>query len=127
MANRIVMGNLGSAYGLKISKPGYDVLTALPGNLLLDSGAPTLRVHSMYTFSFAANDLVAKTITHGLGYSPMHIACWKNVTQNVFRFAMPDNMSSVASTTQFTIGWNSSVVGSPAVVVYVYLLKEIGG
>ena len=37
MTNRILLGKDGSNYGLKVSKPGQNVLTASTGNLLFDS------------------------------------------------------------------------------------------
>lgn len=44
MANRILIGNLGSTYGLKVSKDGVDVLTAADGQLMFDSSAANTRI-----------------------------------------------------------------------------------
>lgn len=62
MTNRIAIGNLGSAYGLKISKPGYDVLSTATENLLLDSTSGTFgRIVTRGTFIFTSGGVTTQT------------------------------------------------------------------
>lgn len=45
MVARVCLGRLpNGAYGLRVSKPGVDVLTANDGDLTFDSGSPFMRV-----------------------------------------------------------------------------------
>lgn len=58
-------------YGIKVSKPGYDVKTATPQQLVFSSKYPTLRIHSRGTGSVTHTGGRISTIYHGLGYVPM--------------------------------------------------------
>ena len=60
------MGN----YGIKVSKPGYDVKTSSPQELVFSSKYQTLHVHSQG--SGIVYDSTGRTVTvaHGLGYIP---------------------------------------------------------
>lgn len=44
MARRICLGNRNGTYGAFVSRPGYDVMTAADGNLMLDSRARSVWV-----------------------------------------------------------------------------------
>lgn len=58
-------------YGIKISKPGYDVKTATDNQLVFSSKFDTFRVHSTGTGSFTADGTTkTATIAHSLGYTP---------------------------------------------------------
>lgn len=62
MTNRVAIGNLGSAYGLKISKPGYDVLSTAAENLLLDSTSGNFgRIVTRGTFVFPSGGASTQT------------------------------------------------------------------
>lgn len=58
-------------YGLKVSKPGYDVKTATPAQLVFSSKYPTLRVHTKGSGTITHTGGRTVTIVHGLGYVPM--------------------------------------------------------
>jgi len=62
MANRIVL----DANGLRVSKPGYDVFSAGPENLIFDTNAGLL-VHYTFTMSAVGNGGVG-TLTQDIGY-----------------------------------------------------------
>lgn len=58
-------------YGIKISKPGFDVKTCADKDLVFSSKFDTFRVHSTGIGSFTANGaLQTATIAHALGYVP---------------------------------------------------------
>jgi len=73
MTNRVNFGNLdGSSYGLKVSKPGIDVFSAAPGDLLFDStSAGLLRVRGSYIVDLTPGTDISATITHNLGVIPI--------------------------------------------------------
>lgn len=58
-------------YGLKVSKPWYDVKTATPAQLVFSSKYPTLRVHTKGSGTITHTGGRTVTIAHGLGYVPM--------------------------------------------------------
>lgn len=60
------------AYGIKVSKPGVDVLTAGVKDLYLDTSYPILKVKASGTGSLSISDggSDSDTITHNLGYIP---------------------------------------------------------
>ncbi|MCR4306244.1 MAG: hypothetical protein NUV73_04135 [Candidatus Daviesbacteria bacterium] len=58
-------------YGMKVSKPGFDVKTAADKDLVFSSKFDTFKVHSTGIGSFTANGaLQTATIAHTLGYLP---------------------------------------------------------
>jgi len=60
-------------YGLKISKPGYDVSSASDSELVYSSKFDTLKVFSSGSGSITVPNPMAEqtvTITHNLGYRP---------------------------------------------------------
>lgn len=76
-----------SNYGLKISKTGYDVNTALPKNLALSSQFDTLKVvrSGTLTINLPSETIVSNTTvrttsySHNLGYIPLFIPLIKRV------------------------------------------------
>lgn len=76
MANRVLLGNLGSSnYGLKISKEGEDVLTTAAKNLVFDSTKP--RTGQIYAGGSSSSTSSTLTWTSGskptLTYIPMYL------------------------------------------------------
>lgn len=62
-----------ATYGLKVSKPGFDVKTANSADLYVDTSLPLLKVHMQGTGQQVSDgtDLEIRTdITHSLGYNP---------------------------------------------------------
>lgn len=59
-----------SNYGIKISRPGFDVKTAQPNQLSFSSKYKTLKVHSSGSGTLTDSSRTA-TIPHGLGYVPL--------------------------------------------------------
>lgn len=60
------------AYGMKISKPGKDVLTAGIKDLILDTSYPLLKVKASGSGTLSVSDGIrdSDTIAHNLGYAP---------------------------------------------------------
>lgn len=73
MPARIAMGNIGGGeYGLLVSKPGHNVLTAEPGNLLFDSRMKFLQILQQGTFTMpAASTVMNVVITNPTGRTPL--------------------------------------------------------
>ena len=72
MVNRIILGNLGSTYGLKVSKPGFDVTSTTSQNLLFDSTNNNfLRSIVTGTLSLAAGTSASTSITLGTIYGSL--------------------------------------------------------
>ena len=72
MVDRVLLGNTGSAWGLKVSKPGYNVNSAAAGNLLFDStSSGILRKRASYSITVPSGTDQSVTITHGLGVIPI--------------------------------------------------------
>ncbi|QIG76838.1 hypothetical protein EVC30_009 [Rhizobium phage RHph_Y1_11] len=69
MANRLLLDTT----GLKISKPGIDVLTAAAGNLQFSSDWKQLRVYGRGSF----------TVPNPIGYTPKALGGWNSVTFTV--------------------------------------------
>lgn len=61
-------------YGIKIAKPGVDVLTAGLADLILDSSYPILKIYDIVSGSTSLTDTGTgfdiTVITHSLGYRP---------------------------------------------------------
>ena len=56
-----------SDYGVKVSRPGYDVNVASDTNLIMSSGFNTLKVVKIIDMTGEAS------VAHGLGYTPTYI------------------------------------------------------
>jgi len=59
-------------YGIKVSKPGYDVKVAADQNLLLTTELPNYKIAASGTFQLVTNGsgFGTTTINHSLGYAP---------------------------------------------------------
>lgn len=67
-------------YGIRASKPGYDVLTGDVKDMLLDSNASTLKLYAAGSINIpitggGATD--SATLAHNLGYSPFYLVFFK--------------------------------------------------
>jgi hypothetical protein len=71
-------------YGVKVSKPGYDALTATDENLSLSSSFPILKA-TLYGLITTTGGVVYQ-ITHSLGYRPSFLVYAKGST---YRFKLP--------------------------------------
>lgn len=60
-------------YGIKVSRPGFDVKTATPAQLAFSSKYQTLKVHSQHSGEIKDSTGRTITIAHGLGYKPMFV------------------------------------------------------
>lgn len=76
--NRVIMGNIGvDLWGLKVSKPGKDVLTAVDADLIFNSQNNAFKIISSDTLSITAPGSVntaTVTIVHNLGFVPAFLA-----------------------------------------------------
>lgn len=75
-----------SDYGIKISKPGFDVKTASPENLILTSQANQYKIHIKGSLSYTSTG--TKVILHGLPYTPAYIAFIKKSYNSYYNFAL---------------------------------------
>lgn len=66
MANRIAIGDVGGVWKIAVSKSGVDVLTAGPGDLILDSEATHMRSVQVGQFVIEAGDLEGSASVTGL-------------------------------------------------------------
>ena len=67
MANRVLLGNRAGTYGLWVSKPGIDVLTASTSNLLFSSQtSKTVRVLASGSLFFPSGGTNSLSIAYGL-------------------------------------------------------------
>lgn len=79
--NRVLVGydkdgfGTGKDWGIKVSKSGYDVLTAADTNLVMSSAFNNLKVYATGTATLTTSGgsprTSSTTITHNLGYSPI--------------------------------------------------------
>jgi hypothetical protein len=82
MANRVVLGNDGSNYVLKVSKPGQNVLTASNQNLTFDSSA--VRTGQVYAgganlnLGDSSQNFLTTSSKPNLGYIPLVLITEKN-------------------------------------------------
>ena len=82
MANRVLIGKMGSDFGIKVSKEGFDVTTTADKNLLFDS--TSRRTGLVYAGATGLNlgDSADNYLTTGsktsLGYPPLVIFSEKN-------------------------------------------------
>lgn len=63
------------SYGIKVSKPGIDVVTATEKDLVISSEYPSLKVAQeldMVTISVTYPTGEYRTFAHGLGYTPTY-------------------------------------------------------
>jgi len=60
------------AFGIKVSKPGFDVNTSTIGDTLIDTTYPLLKIKTSGSGSLSVSDgsSDSDTITHSLGYVP---------------------------------------------------------
>lgn len=117
MVQRILLGNLGDGYGLRVSKPGFDVTTAAKGDLLVDSVASGfLRQRAFYTLSFSS--ISTQYITHNLGVIPIVLYAFITGTSSS-RLATP--LTVWSSSTQVAVAMRTAQVAT----VTLQLLTEI--
>lgn len=88
MANRVLIGKMGSDFGIKVSKEGFDVTTTADKNLLFDS--TSRRTGLVYAGATGLNlgDSADNYLTTGsktsLGYPPLVIFSEKNNGNLIF-------------------------------------------
>ena len=61
-------------HGIRVAKPGYDVKTADPHQLIFSSEYQTLRVQQQVSGTITDSGCLTHTIAHNLGYKPLFIA-----------------------------------------------------
>ena len=82
MANRVLIGKMGSDFGIKVSKEGFDVTTTADKNLLFDSTSRRTGLVYAGATGLTLNDSADNYLTTGsktsLGYPPLVIFSEKN-------------------------------------------------
>jgi hypothetical protein len=113
--DRVILGNTGSGYGLRVSKPGYDVDTAAVGDLLFDAtSSGILRKRASYSITVPAGTDQSVTITHGLGVVPIVVWPGHSLSTWVLR---------VNTSTLFVARKGNS---ASAFTIYAHLFTQIG-
>lgn len=113
--DRVILGNTGSGWGLKVSKPGYDVNSAAAGNLLFDSTTGgVLRKRASYAITIPAGTDQSVTVTHGLGVVP--IAVWPGHSLSTW-------VMRINTSTLFVARKGNS---ASAFTVYIHLFTQLG-
>lgn len=120
MVERVWLGNLGSAYGMKISKPGVSVGGASDSDLLLDTSTGYSRVLQMGILSFppATTQTVTATVPSIGGGTPVVTFKYGQIFEGqAYLFPMyrrEDNTSEYTSGTGS--GWNAQCNGTTITV-----------
>jgi hypothetical protein len=83
MANRVLLGLRGSQYGLWVSKPGQNVLTAVDPNLLFSIDDKAFQVVQSGAVVFNSAAYIDITIPN-LGYYPLATFTYKQVNNMTF-------------------------------------------
>lgn len=85
MVNRVLLGQKGSAYGLWVSKSGYDVTTATNAQMLFTSEKVSPQVMYQTTVYFPARNIGLggiETVTHAdFGFRPFVILTYSGITE----------------------------------------------
>ena len=88
MANRVLIGKMGSDFGIKVSKEGFDVTTTADKNLLFDSTSRRTGLVYAGATGLTLNDSADNYLTTGsktsLGYPPLVIFSEKNNGNLIF-------------------------------------------
>jgi len=77
-------------YGIKISKPGYNVFTASIKNLILTSKAQQFKIHMKGTVNFTS-DNQRINIAHNLSYTPSYLVMTKSSANSYYNWATVNN------------------------------------
>lgn len=107
MADRIIAGDLGDGtYGIKISKPGYDVNTAALSDLIFDSRAGYSRILQKGTLYFPAGGSLTQSVSlSGTGGAAPIASCyrlWLYLGQQ-YVAPMPIGWTATTSSTQLSV------------------------
>lgn len=95
---RVLLGEGANGfYGLKVSKPGFDVYSAANANLVFNSSQNAFKIVLSGTLSWvttAGNDNQSLTIPHNLGYTPIALVF---VGDSSFSYPLPYTTQSLSS------------------------------
>ena len=108
MANRVLVGKMGSDFGIKVSKEGFDVTTTADKNLLFDSTSRRTGLVYAGATGLTLNDSADNYLTTGsktsLGYPPLVIFSEKNNGNLLFDDFQGDvSQMSIWKTTTSTV------------------------
>lgn len=132
MVNRVILGNLGSSYGLKISKPAVEVTTAVSKDLLFDSSRNYLRSLITGTLTLAAGATASTSINLGSTYASnmfyayldttsyelVNLLTDQVVTAVVYYYASLSNTGLLTFGRICTSGYTSSTSGTITYTVF---------
>jgi hypothetical protein len=112
------------SYGIKVSRRGYDVLTAADRELLFNSSWPLLKIHS--SGSFTINDTGAQTlITHSLGYYPAYLVMVDQQLGNLGSEVMFVGLSQHVRATTSVLKWTAGAgTWTGAINCYYYIFAQ---
>lgn len=136
MANRIVMGERSGQYGLWVSKPGNDVLTAGQDGLLLSMGEESLQ--AVYTGTVGISNTgaeVAVGLPIALPYTPLvlmqlspRVTEYTSGGSNLLAVHTPRYRMLSSSSLGFSV-FVGSMIGTPPsfTLTFTVLLKQFNG
>lgn len=138
MANRVVLGEFGGDYVLRVSRPGFNVLDpALPRHqLAFDSRWPeNLNIASRGTFAFNSGNVF--DVSHGMSYAtgPVVLA-WVEVAGYIYNLATTralvaasgelHSYEMIVTPTLVRFGYQG-LTGRPNATVSYYILRNSNG
>lgn len=115
-----------SEFGVKVSKPGIDLSTAIPKDLMFYSGYISLKVYSAASVTIAtdASGNASQTVAHGLSYTPACIAFYSDNSGSTWIQA--ENYVCVVSTdpTNIVIDFVTATANLNYIVKYYVMVEE---
>jgi hypothetical protein len=128
MSNRVLLGNRGGTYGLWVSRPGQDVITANTSQLLFDSASATVRILAQGTAAFTPGGSNTVSISYGLTAPTNSGPTFYNLYLDAIQ--PPQNFDSLYSFSITNTGVDvtrATYANSWDLVVYWQLVTEVGG
>lgn len=109
MTERVVIGQLPStAYGIRVSKPGYSALTAATDHMMLDSDSGMSRVLQRGTITFPAGGAMSQSVSLPWigGYAPF-VVVKSLIIESGVTYAFP--FHSLQDSAATVNGWTTTV------------------
>ena len=117
-------------YGYKVSRDGYDVLTANDEQLAFTSKYYLQKIYSQgsITLTVPATSSGTTTVAHNLGYRPSFLAWVRNIyaTNTPTTLAGESNSDVYVDTTNLSFKGVNSFGGSRDFVFYYYIFIDDG-
>lgn len=108
MTNRVLLGKKGSDYGLWVSKPGQNVLTASDDNMLLSTDFQAFQIVASGVINNPSNNTDYNLTIPNLGFTPIvllggsHVCAYSFPNATTLRIRVFSNLFSAGGN---TISW----------------------